>query len=187
MVRFFARGQRDGRRPRALILVENAPVPEDRRVTAEAQSLLANGYDVSVICPTTGDQPLREDLDGVLVARYRPYQPPCASGGAREQVTEYVVALARTLRLMAGLARSPGFDVIQACNPPDLFFADQLAVQARGQALHLRPARPLAGALLDALRPRRGADHVGVALDGTPVVSPRRRRHRPNESYRRSP
>ena len=81
-MRFFARGRSDGR-PRALILVENAPVPEDRRVTAEAQSLLANGYDVSVICPATGDQPLREDLDGVLVARYRPHQPPCASGGAR--------------------------------------------------------------------------------------------------------
>ena len=76
MVGFFARGHSDGRRPRALILVENAPVPEDRRVTAEAQSLLANGYDVSVICPTTGDQPLREYLDGVLVARYRPHQPP---------------------------------------------------------------------------------------------------------------
>jgi len=121
-VRFFARG-RSGGRPRALILVENAPVPEDRRVTAEAHSLLANGYDVSVICPVTGDQPLREDLDGVLVARYRPHQPPCASGGAREHVTEYLVALARTLRLMAQLARSPGFDVIQACNPPDLFFA----------------------------------------------------------------
>ena len=99
-MRFFARG-RSGGRPRALILVENAPVPEDRRVTAEAQSLLANGYDVSVICPVTGDQPLREDLDGVLVARYRPHQPPCASGGAREQMTEYLVARARTLRLMS--------------------------------------------------------------------------------------
>ena len=37
-------------------------------------------------------------------------------------MAEYLVALAKTLRLMIGLARSPGFDVIQACNPPDLFF-----------------------------------------------------------------
>lgn len=114
--------RRAAARPRALILVENAPVPGDRRVTAEALSLRANGYDVSVICPVAGDQPLREEMDGVLVARYHPHQPPCVSGGAREQVTEYLVALAKTLRLMVSLARRPGFDVIQACNPPDLFF-----------------------------------------------------------------
>lgn len=120
-MRFFA-SRRGTTRPRALILVENAPVPEDRRVTSEAQSLAANGWGVSVIAPLTGDQPLREDLGGVLVARYRPHQPPCASGGAREHVTEYLVALGHTLRLMIALAKSPGFDVVQACNPPDLFF-----------------------------------------------------------------
>ena len=38
------------------------------------------------------------------------------------QLSEYVVALAKTLGLMVRLARSPGFDVVQACNPPDLFF-----------------------------------------------------------------
>ena len=138
------------RRPKALILIENLPVDYDRRVKAEARSLIANGFLASVICPASFDvtpadpqkgmyrvegsgqlgaagspdrrpeeEPLCESLDGVFVRRYRP-RP--ASGGARSQVAEYLVALVKTLWLMIGLARSPGFDVIQACNPPDLFF-----------------------------------------------------------------
>jgi len=102
-----------------LILVENESIPHDRRVTLEAKSLLENGYEVGVICPADPGEPLCESLDGVLVRRYR---PRLASGGARPQVAEYLVALAKTLWLMIGLSRSPGFDVIQACNPPDLFF-----------------------------------------------------------------
>ena len=117
-MRFFAKRDRDGR-PRALILVENAPVPGDVRVTAEARSLLASGFGVSVICPAVRGEPLHESLDDLLVRRYR---PRFASGGARSQFAEYLVALAKTLGLMVELARSPGFDVIQACNPPDLFF-----------------------------------------------------------------
>ncbi|MDH5557695.1 MAG: hypothetical protein OEZ03_10105, partial [Alphaproteobacteria bacterium] len=35
-----------------LIIVENLPVPFDRRVWQEATALRAAGYPVSVICPT---------------------------------------------------------------------------------------------------------------------------------------
>ena len=120
-MRFFARSRSDGR-PKALILVENAPVPGDRRVTAEAESLLANGFAVSIICPAVGEQRPHEILRGVLVERYRLRRSPFASGGAGSQVAEYLEALGKTLWLMLRLSRSPGFDVIQACNPPDLFF-----------------------------------------------------------------
>jgi glycosyltransferase involved in cell wall biosynthesis len=102
-----------------LILVENAAIPYDRRVMAEANSLLANGYTVSIICPTASQQPARESLGGVLVRRYRS-RP--SRGGAASQVAEYLVALVKTFWLMLSLARDPGFDVIHACNPPDLFF-----------------------------------------------------------------
>ncbi len=104
---------------RVLILVENAPVPGDRRVTEEARSLHAAGYVVSVICPAAPEREIEEPLEGVTIKRYRPHT---ATGGAVSQIAEYVVALAKTSWLMLGLLRSPGFDVIQACNPPDLFF-----------------------------------------------------------------
>lgn len=110
---------RRGRRPRALILVENAPVPSDRRVIEEARSLAANGYVVSVIAPAGQGEPRRETLDGIEVRRFGPIE---ARGGAHSQIVEYLNALARTFCLMISLCRTPGFDVIEACNPPDLFF-----------------------------------------------------------------
>jgi glycosyltransferase involved in cell wall biosynthesis len=102
-----------------LILVENAPVPGDRRVTDEARALQANGYVVSVIAPAGPGQPRRGSVDGVQVRRYRALH---ARGGARAQVVEYLNALIKTFWLMVALSRSPGFDVVEACNPPDLFF-----------------------------------------------------------------
>ncbi|MGH6680980.1 MAG: glycosyltransferase WbuB, partial [Bradyrhizobium sp.] len=36
---------------RVLIIVENLPVPFDRRVWAEATALSRHGYEVTVICP----------------------------------------------------------------------------------------------------------------------------------------
>ena len=39
-------------RRRVLIIVENLPVPFDRRVWSEATTLQNHGYQVSVICPS---------------------------------------------------------------------------------------------------------------------------------------
>ncbi len=108
------------RSPRALILVENESVPHDRRVMQEARSLVEAGYGVSVICPADPGERSHETLEGVIVRRYRQRK---ARGGALSQVAEYANALVRTAWHMAALARRPGFDVVQACNPPDLFFA----------------------------------------------------------------
>ncbi len=107
------------RQSRVLILVENGSVPHDRRVTEEALSLRAAGYVVSVICPCGPKQLLRESLDGVEVRRYRLL---ASRGGGPSQSREYLTALTKTFWLMLKLLHTPGFDVIQACNPPDLFF-----------------------------------------------------------------
>ena len=46
-----------------LILVENLPSPFDRRVWQEAKTLQANGYAVSIICPTgKGCEELYEEI-----------------------------------------------------------------------------------------------------------------------------
>jgi len=42
-----------GARPRVLIIVQNLPVPFDRRVWLESKALTAAGYDVTVVCPNT--------------------------------------------------------------------------------------------------------------------------------------
>src|SRR5262245_23410731 len=60
--------------PRVLVIVQNLPVPLDRRVWLECRALIDAGYEVSVICPR-GDRPedraRREVLDGVHIYRYR--------------------------------------------------------------------------------------------------------------------
>lgn len=113
-------GGRVGTQKRVLILVENAPVPGDRRVVQEALSLIGDGYHVSVICPFGPRQTAPyENYEGIDIWRYR---LRIAQGGALAQIVEYLVALVKTFWLMLKIARRPGFDVIHACNPPDLFF-----------------------------------------------------------------
>ena len=103
-----------------LILVENLPVPFDRRVWQEACALRDAGYIVSVICPTgTGCERRFEVIDDVFVYRYA---LPVEASGAAGYLLEYGIALTRTFWLTCRVWWTRGFDVIHACNPPDLFF-----------------------------------------------------------------
>ena len=54
-----------------LLVVENLPVPYDRRVWQEALALKAAGFQVSVVSPATKLHPkLSEFLEGIHVYRY---------------------------------------------------------------------------------------------------------------------
>ncbi len=106
---------------KVLIIVENLPVPFDRRVWAEAQSLHRAGYEVSVICPRGpfATTPF-ELIDGIDVYRH---PLPIEASGKLGYLAEYSSALwwefAYSLKV---LFWGRGFDVIHACNPPDLIF-----------------------------------------------------------------
>jgi glycosyltransferase involved in cell wall biosynthesis len=108
-----------GGRPRALIIVQNLPVPFDRRVWLECKALTAAGYEVTVISPKGNDDPGHEVIDGVTLLRYRPYAP---GGSALGFVLEYVYSFLATARLVLRARRDGRFDVLQACNPPDIFW-----------------------------------------------------------------
>jgi glycosyltransferase involved in cell wall biosynthesis len=106
---------------RVLILVENLPVPLDRRVWLEASSLVEAGYQVSVICPMgRGWIKPYELIDGVHIYRYP--EPVEAHSGAVAYAREYLHALWHMFRLARVVKRERGFDVIHGCNPPDLMF-----------------------------------------------------------------
>ncbi|MFN7224017.1 MAG: glycosyltransferase family 4 protein [Paracoccaceae bacterium] len=106
---------------RVLIVVENLPVPLDRRVWLEATSLVEAGYQVSVICPMgRGWTKPREDIQGVHIYRYP--EPVEAHSGAIAYAREYLHALWHMFRLARVVRRAHGFDVIHGCNPPDLIF-----------------------------------------------------------------
>jgi glycosyltransferase involved in cell wall biosynthesis len=105
---------------RVLILVENLPSPFDRRVWQEANALRDAGYVVSIICPTgKGYEKKFEEIDGIAIYRYN---LPFEADGALGYLLEYSTALFRTFLLSWKVLFTRGFDVIHACNPPDLFF-----------------------------------------------------------------
>jgi glycosyltransferase involved in cell wall biosynthesis len=104
---------------RVLIIVQNLPVPFDRRVWLECQALIANGYEVAVVCPKGKGDPAYQVVDSVQVYKYRPYAP---GGSKLGFIMEYGYSFAVTAWLTLKARRSGRFAVIQACNPPDIFW-----------------------------------------------------------------
>ena len=106
-------------KPRILIIVQNLPVPFDRRVWLECKALSAAGYDVTVVCPKGRNDPGHEVVEDVTLLKYRPYAP---GGRALGFVVEYVYSFLATATLVLRARREGKFEVMQACNPPDIFW-----------------------------------------------------------------
>lgn len=105
---------------KVLIIVENLPLPFDRRVWQEARTLKAGGAEVSVICPTgKGFEKRYELIDGVHIHRH---PLPLDASGALGYLVEYTAAIFWETVLAWKIFFTRGFDVIQGCNPPDLIF-----------------------------------------------------------------
>lgn len=113
-------GRRSRPRKRVLVIVQNLSVPLDRRVWLECRSLVEQGYQVSVVCPKAPGDPSYAVLDGVIL---RKYTPPPATRGPASFVVEFAYCWLRTAALTFVAAFREGFDTIQACNPPDTYFA----------------------------------------------------------------
>ncbi|MBI5387344.1 MAG: glycosyltransferase family 4 protein [Verrucomicrobia bacterium] len=111
-------------KPAVLILVENLPVPLDRRVWQEAGALRDAGYEVVVICPQMrGHTEPEECLDGIQIYRHWISEE---AGGFWGFFREYTSALWGEMRLAWRAWRRHQFKVIHVCNPPDLLFLTAL-------------------------------------------------------------
>ncbi|MEH2416615.1 glycosyltransferase family 4 protein [Nostoc sp.] len=105
---------------KVLIIVENLPVPFDRRVWMEATTLQKAGYEVTVISPTgNGFEKDYEVIEQIHI--YRHPLPPEESS-VIGYLREYSWAINWQFRLAQRAWRERGFDVIHICNPPDLLF-----------------------------------------------------------------
>lgn len=105
---------------RILIIVENLPVPLDRRVWQEACALRDAGHGVTVICPRMrGFTEPEEVLEGIQIYRHWISEEASGIGGF---FREYASALWGEFGCALKAWRRTGFDVIHLCNPPDLLF-----------------------------------------------------------------
>jgi len=109
------------RKGHIVILVENLPVPFDRRVWMESTALTAAGYKVSVISPCPPEDKHQPDrvIDGIHVYRYPMY---VERPHKLNYIYEFWYCLRQTDRLVKRIWQEDRFDVIHSCNPPDTFW-----------------------------------------------------------------
>jgi glycosyltransferase involved in cell wall biosynthesis len=177
-----------GRATRVLIIVQNLPVPFDRRVWLECQALVAAGYDVSVVCPKGKGDPAYEVIDTVRLYKYRPYAP----GGSRLSfAAEYAYSFLATAWKTLLARRRGRFAVMQACNPPDIFWPIAMALRLADRTSFVfdhhdlcpelfqsrfpdGPWLPYRGLLALERRTHRTADHVISTNDSYRDIAIRR-------------
>jgi glycosyltransferase involved in cell wall biosynthesis len=102
-----------------LFLVQNLPVPQDRRIMMEARALIGAGYAVSIISPRKTEQKKFEILEGIHSYRY--LMAP-KSSGYLSYLWEYCYSFALTFYLTVKIFLTRGFSIIHSANPPDFFF-----------------------------------------------------------------
>ncbi len=112
------------------IIVENLPVPVDRRVWCEARTLRDAGYIVSVICPKGKNSCAAsyEILEGIHIYRHRAWE----ASGAIGYLLEYAWALVAQFYLVLKVFSHSRFRVLQGCNPPDTIFLIGLILKPFG-------------------------------------------------------
>jgi glycosyltransferase involved in cell wall biosynthesis len=180
---------------RVLIIVQNLPVPFDRRVWLECQALVAAGYQVAVVCPKGKDDPSYKVIDSVELYKYRPYSP----GGSKVGfIAEYAYSFTATAWHTLKARRKGRFAVMQACNPPDIFWPIALALRAFDRTKFVfdhhdlcpelfksrfpnGPGLPYAGLLALERRTHRTADHVISTNDSYRAVAITRSGKRPED------
>ena len=146
-------------RPRVLIIIQNLHVPFDRRVWLECQSLRRNLYDVTVVCPAGPDSLPYEVIDGIEVYTYPPH---ASGGGGMGYLKEYAYSFLATARLVRRARRHGRIDVLQACNPPDIFWPLARWLRLRDGTRFLFDHHDLCPELYESRFPSRG----GLLLRG---------------------
>jgi glycosyltransferase involved in cell wall biosynthesis len=159
---------------RILIIVQNLPVPFDRRVWLECRALVSAGYRVAVVCPKGRNDPSFQVIDSVEIYKYRPYAPGDSKASF---IAEYVYSFLATAWHALKARRKGRFTAIQACNPPDIFWPIAMLFRVLDRSRHVfdhhdlcpelylsrfpdGPRLPYRGLLALERRTHRTADHV---------------------------
>jgi len=142
-------------------VVENLPVPLDRRVWQESCALRDAGYEVVVICPKMrGYTEAEEKLEGIQIYRHWISEE---AGGFVGFFREYVSALWGEWRLAWKAWRRHRFKIIHLCNPPDLLFLIALPFKLLGARV-IYDVHDVWPEMFEAKFGKRGLFYWGVRL-----------------------
>ncbi len=159
---YFSRNPMPQAKTRVLIIVENLPVPLDRRVWQEACALRDAGCAVTVICPQMrGYVRPEEVLDGIQIYRHWITEE---AKGIKGFIGEYASALWGEMCCAVKAWRRTGFDVIHLCNPPDLLFLVALPFKLLGRVKVIFDVHDLWPEMFEAKFGRRGLLYWCVRL-----------------------
>jgi glycosyltransferase involved in cell wall biosynthesis len=112
-----------------VIVVESLPAGVDIRVRKQVHDLLGAGYEVTAICRAHARNAELSVLPGVTVLEYpSPPEPESAAGYLREYAVSFARAAALLLRVRAGRP----VDIVQFCQPPDIYFGLAWVLRATG-------------------------------------------------------
>jgi glycosyltransferase involved in cell wall biosynthesis len=155
-MRFRSRppGDRAGRRrvPHLLAIVENVPFCVDTRLRKQVDSLLDAGYRVTVITRRDEGHEIYRGTTGLRLVEYS--SPPDAADRLG-YVTEYGRSLLAAIALSLRVCLRERVDVVQLCQPPDLYFPLAWLLRAIGCKI-LIDQRDLMPELYAARFPRKG-------------------------------
>lgn len=101
------------------VVVENVALGIDIRLRKQVRDLIAAGHRVSVITMRDPDNAPYREMPGLTVLEY---PPPSQGDGAVGYVREYLVSFLRATLLLLGLRLRGRIDVLQVCQPPDIYF-----------------------------------------------------------------
>jgi glycosyltransferase involved in cell wall biosynthesis len=145
-----------------LMIVENLPVPLDRRVWQEACALRDAGYHVTVVCPQMrGFTAPHEIVDGITIYRH---WISGEAGSLLGYIAEYATALWGEFLCTLKAWRTRGFDVIHLCNPPDLLFLIALPYKLLAGVKVVFDVHDLWPEMYEAKFKRRGVGYALVRL-----------------------
>ena len=104
---------------RVVAVVENIPLGQDHRLRKQVDAMLAAGFEVSVIT-------MRDDANHPYRDRARlrlvEHRPPPEPGGPGGYVLEYAWSFLCAAFALVRLRRRARIDVLQLCQPPDVYF-----------------------------------------------------------------
>ena len=151
-----------GSKPCILIIVENLPVPPDRRVWQEACALRDAGYEVVVICPRMrGCHEPYELVEGIHIYRHWISEE---AKGIVGFISEYASALIGEFLLALKVWWRHRFEVVHLCNPPDLLFAVALPFKLLCLSRVIYDVHDLWPEMFEAKFHRRGLLYWGVRV-----------------------